>query len=130
MYRQRISVNLSPNLGKLQINCDPVASWEFRQILDGFTELESLTLFGSAGRLRADDLDYLMDHRNNLKYVSLGGTYVQFSVTDEQEIRFSKIFSVIARTRNSNQFIMAADKFTLDNERRLHEDRLIPHPFY
>lgn len=111
-----------PNLKKFMIAWDPVASWEFRQILDGFTKLESLTFYGSAEMLRVDDLDYLIDHRNHLKFVSLGKI---FTLTNKRKRRFSSVFSVIVC--NNDRFIMAVDRFAM--QCRFEERKLITSPF-
>lgn len=57
------------NLRKLTLNVRRYEHGPIKSILNGFTKLESLTLTGS--NLHVDDLDYLCEHKGNLKYVSI-----------------------------------------------------------
>lgn len=110
-----------PNLKKLQIDWNLITSLQFRAILNGCTKLESLTFIDCAERLTEDDLNYVKDHKNNLKFISLGGLKSQF--TDELKIRLSATFGVLI-CNNYSLRIMAVDRHTLNRERRSKEKGL------
>ncbi len=121
MYLNKLIADY-PNLKKFQIDWDLITSSQFRLVLNGFTKLESLTFIGSAERLTMDDLNYLTDHKYNLKFVSLGGLRIRF--TDELKRRLSATFGVII----CNDYIvriMAVDRQTMNRERKSTEKGLI-----
>lgn len=87
-----------PNLNKLVINPIDLSSTEFRRILNGFTKLESLILTSlqlnqSEPQLTTDDLNYLKDHKNNLKFIKFDDLNVE--VTDELKKQLRDTFDMV-----------------------------------
>lgn len=107
-----------PNVRKFQIDWDSIESWEFRRILNGFTQLKSLTFIGSAGELTIDDLNCLKDYRNNLKFISFGG--IQVRLTDDLKRHLSASFGVVIY--DNYRLNMAIDRHTMNRERQSKED--------
>ncbi len=102
-----------PNLKKLKITFASITTSQFRQILNGFTKLESLKLLKGVRELMIDDLNYLKDQRNNLKFISLG--HLNVIVTDEMKRQLSATFGVIIYDSGTLQ--MAVDRNTMNSEK-------------
>ena len=64
-----------PNLKKLKIESEePLDSSDFKLIVNGFTNLESLELNGT-NELNIEDYEYLRNHKNKLQVVSVASGY-------------------------------------------------------
>lgn len=100
-----------PNLKKFVIHSStPLNTLQFSLILNGFTKMESLTLYKGASTLTLNDLDYLRNHKNNLKFISLKDLHIP----DVLKKRLSIIFDVVKLDRGLH---MAVDRITMKCER-------------
>lgn len=62
-----------PSLKKLVIRSKtPITAQDLQLMLNGFQDIESMTLLRGASILRTNDLQYLRDTKKNLKFISFG----------------------------------------------------------
>lgn len=104
-----------PNLRKFVIIVRfPDTRFQIQPILDGFTKLESFTLESSSTRMVVDDLNYLHEHKNNLKFVSLGHLE-RITLTDKLLGSLRDNFSVV-NVHLDRTLTVAVDRYIMECE--------------
>lgn len=103
-----------PNLKKLVLeSMYPFTAPQFRLILNGFSKMQSLTFLSGASKLKIDDLDYIKEHKNNLKFISLED--LEIKITARLKKKLSTVFDVVHVNYGLS---MAVDRKTMNSERQ------------
>lgn len=108
-----------PSLKKLVIRSNtPITAQELQLMLNGFQEIESMTLLRGASRLKADDLQCLRDTKKNLKFISFPDMHWE----NRNKIKESGLFDVI---NDADGILdMALNQRTMKRERKCFEKLL------
>lgn len=102
-----------PNLKKLSVEAlKPFTAEQFKAILTGFPKLESLSLVAGASELTMDDLGYITEHKNNLKFIALEDLHLKYTAGLKK-----RLFATFDVVNVRNGLAMAINVETLIRER-------------